>query len=111
MGQCHDLFIQLYLPSAVNLSAQVAKDPLVTPHMGGYRCESETYIVKERPTCLRLFLHEMLWARAFALESAGRSSAAKTAMTAITTNNSIKVNPFSTRRFLFIIISIVNSDL
>src|SRR5439155_15186214 len=44
-------------------------------------------------SCLRLFRQTMAWALAFARDSAGRRSAAKMAMMAITTNNSIKVKP------------------
>ena len=45
-------------------------------------------------SCRRLFKHAMVWVRLFDSDSAGISSAAKIAMTAITTSNSIKVNPF-----------------
>src|SRR5205823_9308072 len=44
-------------------------------------------------SCLRLFRQTMAWALALARDSAGRRSAAKIAMMAITTNNSIKVKP------------------
>src|SRR5439155_6089749 len=44
-------------------------------------------------SCLRLFRQTMAWALALARDSAGRRSAAKMAMMAITTSNSIKVKP------------------
>src|SRR5438105_7169048 len=42
--------------------------------------------------CLPLFRQEIPWAFVFALLKAGRSIAAKMAMMAMTTNNSIRVN-------------------
>src|SRR5882672_10253267 len=93
-GQCQELLVQLNLPSVDNLSAHVWKNPLVAPHIGGYRRESERYAVKARPTCLRLFLQATLWLRPLALESAGRRSATKMAITAMTASSSISVNPF-----------------
>src|ERR1035437_4421464 len=44
-------------------------------------------------SCLRLFRQAMPWPFALALFKAGRSSAARIAMMAITTSNSIRVNP------------------
>src|SRR5262245_58590268 len=43
------------------------------------------------PICFRLFTHEMRLAFSLAIESAGNSIAARMAMIAITTSNSIKV--------------------
>src|SRR5690242_20536973 len=46
-----------------------------------------------RPICLRLFRHFMATARCLALARPGNNSAARIAMMAITTSNSIKVKP------------------
>ena len=45
------------------------------------------------PICLRLLMHQMLRAFSLAIPSAGKSMAAKTEIMAMTTNNSINVNP------------------
>src|ERR1041385_2304405 len=45
------------------------------------------------PSCLKLFTQEVCLALHFALAKAGRSIAARIAMIAITTNNSINVKP------------------
>ena len=45
------------------------------------------------PHCLRLLVQEMRLARSLALASAGSSKAARIAMMAMTTSNSIKVKP------------------
>src|SRR5437868_5278132 len=45
--------------------------------------------------CLRLLMQEMVWAFAFALARAGKSKLARIAMMAMTTSNSIKVNPLT----------------
>src|SRR5436190_11760707 len=50
--------------------------------------------------CLVLLMHEMASARPRALVRAGKSMAAKIAMIAMTTNNSMRVKP--TRRFRFL---------
>ena len=55
---------------------------------------SSVYIAQQSVSCFTLFKQAMLWPFALALESAGRSIPARIAMTAITTNNSMSVNPF-----------------
>ncbi len=55
--------------------------------------KSFTYIIVANPHCRMFEEHDDVWARAFALESAGNSIAARIAIMAITTNNSISVNP------------------
>jgi len=45
------------------------------------------------PSCFMLLTHEIPCARIFALANAGKSIAARMAMIAMTTNNSIKVKP------------------
>src|SRR5881394_579397 len=50
-------------------------------------------MVKERPICFWSLVQAMRAARALALARAGRSSAARMAMMAITTSSSIKVKP------------------
>ena len=55
------------------------------------------YIVTATPICLQL-LRQADWpALAFALANAGSSSPARIAMMAITTSNSISVNPLAKR--------------
>src|SRR5947207_15564339 len=49
-------------------------------------------------SCLELFMHEVAWARAFALLSAGNNMLARIAMIAMTTSNSINVKPGCPRR-------------
>lgn len=44
-----------------------------------------------KDNCLRLLMHLALWALNFALDSAGNNMAARMAIIAITTSNSIKV--------------------
>ena len=52
------------------------------------------------PSCLRLLTHWERRAASRAAWTAGRSSAIKTAMIAMTTNNSIKVKPRLTTRMM-----------
>ena len=52
-----------------------------------------TYSAVARPICLRLFLHCVETACDLALTKAGRSMAARMAMMAMTTSNSINVKP------------------
>src|SRR5579863_548712 len=54
---------------------------------------SLAYIIQAMLSCLRLFTHWMPCAFCFALDKAGKSIAAKIAIMAMTTSNSIKVNP------------------
>src|SRR5206468_509014 len=53
---------------------------------------SPAYMLTASPHCLRLLAHWIFIALAFALDSAGSNIAAKIAMMAITTSNSINVN-------------------
>jgi hypothetical protein len=50
-------------------------------------------MVSPSPSCFILDMHIVRWARALALLKAGRSIAARIAMIAMTTSNSIKVKP------------------
>ena len=50
-------------------------------------------MVEARPTCFMLLTQLMAWAFCFALLKAGSNIAAKIAIIAMTTSNSIKVNP------------------
>src|ERR1017187_9071308 len=52
---------------------------------------SSAYSLQARANCLCWFIHIMPWAFCLALVNAGRSIAAKIAMIAMTTSNSIKV--------------------
>jgi hypothetical protein len=49
------------------------------------------YICVAKVNCFTLLEHDMAWALDFALANAGRSIAARIAMIAITTSNSISV--------------------
>ena len=50
-------------------------------------------MVKATPICFRLLKQSIARARSFAVLSAGSSRAARTEIMAMTTNNSIRVNP------------------
>src|SRR2546422_2817532 len=63
---------------------------------------SSAQVRKDRPICLRLLVQLMRWARALARASAGNNMAAKMAMMAMTTNNSIRVNALTHLRRFFI---------
>src|SRR5436309_673651 len=56
---------------------------------------SPAYITQMVASCLRLFTHWIVCALAFAFASAGNKRPARIAMTAMTTNNSMRVNPAS----------------
>src|ERR1035437_11152009 len=60
---------------------------------------SATYISQPVCNCLRLLTHRIRCARSFALDNAGNNSAARIAMMAMTTSNSINVKA----RFDFIL--------
>src|SRR5665213_1844080 len=51
------------------------------------------YMIQPRPSCFILLIHWMPCAFCLALDKAGSSIAARIAMMAMTTSNSIKVNP------------------
>src|ERR1035438_7168184 len=59
---------------------------------------SPANMMKPMPSWRRLLVHLMRWALALALASAGKSIAAKMAMMAMTTNNSIRVKARFIRR-------------
>src|SRR5512145_2283483 len=65
---------------------------------------SSTYSCKEKPICRRWFLHVVEWARLLALDRAATSNAARIAMIAIATSNSIKVNPWSAPWLLLMLV-------
>src|SRR5262245_46379779 len=54
---------------------------------------SPAYIMNASPICLLLLTHAMPFAFSLDLDSAGSNIAARIAMIAITTSNSIRVNP------------------
>ena len=56
--------------------------------------KSNEYICHPRINCRLLDMHEMFWALSLARVNAGNSIAAKMAIIAITTNNSMRVNPW-----------------
>ena len=55
---------------------------------------SDTYICNAMPICFSLFMQKICCALALACARAGRSMAARMAMMAITTSNSISVKPY-----------------
>ena len=65
---------------------------VVPPVSGIHDWLSPAYMAQPRPNCFSLFVQEMALAFSRALLNAGRSIAAKIAMIAITTSNSIRVN-------------------
>src|SRR5207249_7044560 len=70
--------------------------PLVVERFQGYLSAlSFAHILTPRPTCLRLLTQAMRLAFALLAANAGRSRAARIAMIAITTNNSISVKASS----------------
>src|SRR6266516_3483717 len=68
---------------------------------------SSTYMIQASWSCLRLFRQTMAWALALARLNAGRSSAAKMAIIAITTSSSTKLKPLIDSRKLVECSSIV----
>src|SRR5256885_10740035 len=63
---------------------------------------SRENVRKARPTCLRLLTQLIRWARALARASAGSNIAARMAIIAMTTNNSIRVKAANFLRRFFI---------
>src|SRR5258708_14656355 len=64
---------------------------------------SRAQVLKDNPTCFRLLVQLMRCARALARASAGSNMAAKMAIMAITTSNSINVKaPILLRKFFII---------
>ena len=61
--------------------------------------------------CLLLLKSATICARFFALDSAGSNRAARMAMMAITTSNSMRVNPTAIFLYRFFNILIINSDV
>src|ERR1043165_5114213 len=70
---------------------------------------SSAYMTNATPICLELFKQAMPRALLFALLNAGRSRPARIAMIAMTTSNSIKVNPALQRLEALIGITRLNS--
>src|SRR5215469_3793576 len=54
---------------------------------------SFAYMIQPSVNCFVLFIHAVPWARCFALLKAGNNIAARIAIMAMTTNNSINVKP------------------
>src|SRR6185312_9467293 len=67
-------------------------------HVGILPLASPLYITQAVFSCRMLFMHDIRWALVLAIVSAGSNNAAKIAMMAITTSNSISVNA----RFVFV---------
>src|SRR4051812_25323022 len=86
-------------PSEATICAQFKRmDPVVSDSRGRQSELSCVYIFNAKPHCLSLLQRVARCAAAFDRASAGSSIAAKSAMMAITTSNSINVNP---RNILF----------
>src|SRR5437660_1709072 len=64
-------------------------------------------MITARPICLVLLRQAAPNARSFALLNAGSSIAARMAMIAMTTSNSISVNPHSTFDFMIVLLAMV----
>src|ERR1035437_6958784 len=87
-------------PEAPPASLAAVVVPPPATFMGLLPSLSIAQVRKARPTCLRLLVQLMRWAFALARARAGSNRAAKMAMMAITTNNSIRVKaPIFLRRF------------
>src|ERR1051326_5492180 len=80
------------------------KPPLaVDTRMGKASPLSKAQVLKDNPTCLRLLVQLIRCARALARANAGSNIAARMAIMAITTSNSINVNaPIFLRRFFIV---------
>src|SRR5438874_6901460 len=83
-----------YLPLSNILNHQSGVTPGQVPVFKGGRNSllSWAYIVKARAICVLLLTQAMALAFSFALDRAGSSIAARIAIIAITTSNSIRVN-------------------
>src|SRR5882672_504835 len=66
---------------------------LVSQFVGSLPSLSVENMTQPRVSCLRSFMHDMAWAFCLARPSAGNNKAARMAMIAITTSNSINVKP------------------
>src|SRR6185436_21192679 len=86
-----------YLPVSKILNHQSRVTPGQVPVFTGgkYSVWSPAYIINASPICLLLLTHAIPFALPLALDSAGSSIAARIAMIAITTSNSISVKPFA----------------
>src|SRR5437773_12552807 len=82
--------------------------------MGYWSWLSSAHVLKANPVCLRLLVQLIRCARALARASAGNNMAARMAMIAMTTNNSMRVKaPILLRRFFirflrFLFLVVVN---
>src|SRR5215471_5751884 len=105
-GQRQTLFevvvLVTYLPLSKILNHQSGVTPGQVPVFKGGRDSpfSPAYIMNASPICLLLLTQAMPLAFSLALVSAGRSIAARIAMMAITTSNSIRVKPVAHLRNL-----------
>ena len=66
----------------------------MVPGLGVASFESSQYIRTPTLICLRLFMQTVRCALALALDKTGSNNAARMAMTAMTTSNSVKVKAF-----------------
>src|SRR5882672_4192928 len=84
-----------YLPSSKILKYHTGVTPGQVPVLRGGKNSwlSPAYMWKPSPICLLLLQQAMALALSLALANAGRSIAARIAMMAITTSNSISVKP------------------
>src|SRR5580700_4305318 len=91
---CEALLIYLLLPRMMNHQFVVNAKAKLPVFKGGKYCRlSSAYIMMAKAICLLLLTQLVVLAWTLALASAGSKSAARMAMTAITTSNSISVNP------------------
>src|SRR5271167_3803803 len=80
---------------AIHEPAKLIGPLAAMPHLLGGMTSllSSVYIAQQSWNCFKLFMHCRAWALVLALLKAGNSIAARMAMMAITTSNSIRVKP------------------
>src|SRR6266568_8462392 len=112
-GQRQTLFeialLVRYLPSSKILKYHTAVTAGQVPVLRGGKNSwlSPAYMWKPSPICLLLLQQAMALALSLALPNAGRSIAARIAMMAITTSNSISVKPRWVFRFALLDIACI----
>ena len=73
------------------------------PVLGNISLLSPAYMWTPRLICFKLFKQVVRFAFAFALDRTGINKAARMAMMAMTTSNSIRVNPFVALKLILIL--------
>src|SRR5262245_37868026 len=94
-----------------SLGFEVRRPELLAIFWGIRSSLSLAYIIHANWSCFRLLRHLMPWAVALDFESAGSSIAARIAMMAMTTNNSIRVNALPSVQPRWLIAAAVGGDM